>query len=265
MENNGYKRISSTQNYNFKMWRQLGSSAKARNKLEQTLVEGIHGCDAYLKAGFSPAFCVVSDSALNNPEVIEILSRLDEDDVTTVPDSLFETLSSLEQGIGILFVIDIAQVDLSGLEGDAVILDDVQDPGNVGTLLRTAAAAGVKDVYLSAGSASVWSPRVIRAGMGAQFVLNIYENVNIIELIQESSVEVVSTSLESNKTLYEKDLTTPIAWVFGNEGRGVSDSVLELCSDTVIIPQESAVESLNVAASVAVCLFEQRRQRSFEA
>lgn len=258
---NDYKRITSTQNQNFKIWRQLGSSAKTRAGIGQTIVEGIHGCEAYLKAGFSPAFCIVGDSALEDPEVIEILQKIELEDIITVPDSLFEVLSSVDHGIGLLFVIDIPKVELFGLEGDAMILDDVQDPGNVGTLLRTAAAAGVKDVYLSTSTASAYAPRVIRAGMGAQFTLNIYENVNIVNLIKESSVEVVSTSPSADKTLYQKNLTTPVAWIFGNEGRGVSEEVLELCSDTLLIPQESAVESLNVAASAAVCLFEQRRQR----
>ena len=172
-------------------------------------------------------------------------------------------MSALEQGVAILFVIAMPEKRIAAtLESDALILDRVQDPGNVGAMLRTAAAAGVKEIYLSEGSAQAWSPKVLRAGMGAHFTLTIYEGADLAVLIGRAEVPVVATSLGATRSLYDADLKTPHAWLFGNEGAGVSDDLLKLCEkDTIIIPQSDGVESLNVAAATAVCLFEQRRQR----
>lgn len=264
------ERITSAHNQHIKTFRQISSSSKVRKQLEQTIVEGVHGCEAFLKAGFEPVYVLVGDSALNNDEVAGLLSAVDEDIVISVPDSLFDSVSSLENGIKLLFVVDVPKLRVSSgdsvvdrleLIGDALLLDEVQDPGNVGTLLRTAAAAGLESVYLSKGSADAWSPKALRAGMGAQFVLNIYENVDLLDAVKNTTSQVLATSLQAEKSIYEKDLSCPTIWVFGNEGRGVSSELLTACTDTVIIPQSDGVESLNVAASVAVCLFEQNRQR----
>ncbi|UTX51159.1 RNA methyltransferase [Candidatus Saccharibacteria bacterium TM7i] len=256
--------ITSAQNPLIKHIKQLATSAKYRQKNHQTILDGIHLCDAYLRAGFVPEQVIVGTESLRNPEVSGLLFRLDESvPVAEVPSSLYERLSVLEQGVALLFVIALPEKRIAArLEADALLLDTVQDPGNVGAMLRTTAAAGVDEVYLSTGSAAVWSPKVLRAGMGAHFTLRIYENVDLAQLVTNTSVPVVATSLDATQSLYEKDLSAPHAWLFGNEGTGVSEELLKLCEkDTVIIPQTDGVESLNVAAATAVCLFEQRRQR----
>ena len=257
-------RITSAQNPYVKHVRQLATSSKYRQKHGQTILDGVHLCDAYIRAGFMPERVFVGTESLTNPEVSALLFRLDESvSVIEVPSSLYERMSVLEQGVAVLFVVAIpTSPDAGELVNDALILDSVQDPGNVGTMLRTAAAAGVRRVYLSSGSAAAWSPKVLRAGMGAHFNLDIYENVDLSELIRGANIPVVATSLAATRSLYEADLSTPHAWIFGNEGTGVSPELLKLCEkDAVIIPQTDGVESLNVAAATAVCLFEQRRQR----
>ncbi len=256
--------ITSAQNPHIQHIKQLATSSKQRQKSKQTILDGVHLADAYLRSGGTPEQVVVATESLTNPEVSEILFRLNDSlDIIEVPLSLFERVSSLEKGVALLFVIAQPAKEQQGeLATDALLLDTVQDPGNVGAMLRTAAAAGVKDVYLSSGSASAWAPKVLRAGMGAHFTLTIHEGVDLQALISQASVPVVATSLEASHSLYEKDLTDPHAWLFGNEGAGVSGELLELCKDdAVIIPQSDGVESLNVAAATAVCLFEQRRQR----
>ena len=257
------QRITSAQNGTIKRIKALGTNAKARREAGQTLYEGVHLCEAYLNAGKEPLYCVISDAAVNNAEVAAIVSQLRQEECLLVPDSLFASLSTVENGVGILFVGEIPQLETPGvLSGDALLLDGVQDPGNLGTLLRTAAAAGVRQVYLSEGSSSAWAPRVIRAAMGAHMTLSIYEKVSMAELIRSATVPVIATSLAAKRSVYEANFTQPTAWLFGAEGQGVSAEVLALCEDNaVIIPQESGVESLNVAAAAAVCLFEQRRQR----
>lgn len=261
------QRITSAQNHTIKMIRQFGTSAKLRKEFNQTLFEGIHLCQAYLESGGEPVYCVISDSSLKNPEVVAIASQLREEECILVPDSLFTSLSTVENGVGILFVVSIPESEkVERIITDALLLDGVQDPGNMGTLLRTAAAAGVQKVYLSEGSASAWSPKVIRAGMGAHMALEIHEKADLVTEVKNATVPVFTTSLHAKKTLYEAGLTQPSAWLFGAEGAGVSEELLSLTEgEQVIIPQESNVESLNVAAAAAICLFEQRRQRLSDA
>ena len=258
------KVITSRHNQTISHLKQLVNGTKYRSKHHQTILDGIHLADAYLRAGETPWMVVVGTGSLAHAEVRAVLDRLDpEYEVIEVPDSLYEWVSPLTNGVALLMVIDLPEVKRElVIEGDTLLLDGVQDPGNVGTILRTAAAAGVKDVYLSAGAASVWSPKALRAGMGAQFGLTVFEDVDLASVIKDSTVPVYATSLEGSSSLYGKDLSGAGAWLFGNEGAGVSPELLRLCQDNLIlIPQTPGVESLNVAAAAAVCLFEQRRQR----
>lgn len=257
------KHITSAQNPQVKFWRQLASQSKARREHQQTIFEGVHVCEAYLAAKGAPLACFVAESAVVNTEVAPLIARLQDDAITVLPDTLFRSISGVENGVGVAFVVAIPEsAQPPALASDALLIDGVQDPGNLGALLRTAVAAGVRDIYLSASSASAWSPKAIRAGMGAHVAAIIYENCDLSALIQGATVPVYATSLAATNTLYEKDLTRPGAWLFGNEGAGVSEELIALCGDNaVIIPQASEVESLNVAAAAAVCLFEQSRQR----
>lgn len=145
---------------------------------------------------------------------------------------------------------------------DLVILDRVQDPGNVGAIIRTAAAAGIRTLLTTPGTAACWAPKVLRAGMGGHFVLNLHENVSS-EALQTlaTHLSLAGTVLDDGQSLYTTDLRTPLAWVFGNEGEGITPALQSVLGVRLTIPQAPGVESLNVAASAAVCLFEQRRQR----
>ena len=256
--------ISSRDNAQYKQLRQIASSAQARKKARQTLLDGIHLCQAWLAHKGSPLCCVVSESSHTDAEVKTILNACISLGCTVLllPDTLFSPLSQVEHGVGLLFLIETPQaIGHPELHGAAVLLDGVQDPGNLGSILRTAAAAGIPRVYCGAGTVLAWSPKVLRAGMGAHFAIDILENVNLPALIVSAKVPVFATSSHTNFSLYEQDLRMPCAWLFGNEGRGVSESLLELCARRLSIPQHSAVESLNVAASAAICLFEQHRQQ----
>jgi len=142
-----------------------------------------------------------------------------------------------------------------------VLLDGLQDPGNLGSILRTAAAAGIDRVFCGAGTVAAWSPKVLRAGMGAHFILEIVEDADLRALLAETRVPVFATSSHAAEPLYACDLTQPCAWLFGHEGKGVSAELLAYADKRVTIPQNPKIESLNVAASVAICLFEQVRQQ----
>lgn len=257
------KRITSTHNDIYKNLKQLATSAKHRKRAGQTLIEGIHLCESYLQHRKKPQMYVYTDAAAENAEAAEIIRDCDDAGVrgTLLSNAHFRAISSVDNGIGVALVVDIpSEVPPARLQRNAVLLEDVQDPGNMGTILRTAAAAGVTDIFISSGSSSAWSPKVLRASMGAHFALRIYENCDLAALISGAGVPVLATSLGATKTIYETELSAPTAWLFGNEGSGVSSELLALGVEQVVIPQSTSVESLNVSATVAICLYEQVRQ-----
>jgi RNA methyltransferase, TrmH family len=258
------KSISSRDNPFYKELKQLATSSQARRKAGQSLLDGVHLCQAWLDLRGAPLHCVVSDEALANPEVAAVVQRCEalHAHVTALPDALFGAISQVEHGVNVAFVVPTPRPEAAAaLTVSAVLLDGVQDPGNVGSILRSAAAAGLKQVYCSPGTAFCWSPKVLRAAMGAHFVLEIFENVDLMELVRGARVPVLATSGYAASQLYELDLRGPVAWVLGHEGQGVSPALLELATDRVAVPHAGKVESLNVAACAAVCFFEQLRQQ----
>lgn len=259
------KTITSRDNPLFKELKQLATSSQARRRAGRTLLDGIHLCDAYLRQVGMPRLCVIGESARSHPEASQLLALCEAGDAACImlPDALFQALSQVEHGIDLLFAIDTpATPALKRLQGSAVLLDNLQDPGNLGSILRSAAAAGIASVYCSPGTVFAWAPKVLRAGMGAHFLLQIVENVDLAALIAEATVPVVATSSHAESTLYALDLRPPVAWLFGHEGQGVAADLLAQADFRVTIPQRGDIESMNVAASAAVCLFEQVRQQS---
>lgn len=258
------KTISSRDNAFYKELKQLATSSQARRKAGRTLLDGVHLCQAWLDLKGQPLHCVVSEGALANPEVAAIVERVEaaHGHVTALPDALFGALSQVEHGVHLLFLVETPQPATPAvLAESAVLLDGVQDPGNVGSILRSAGAAGIKQVFCSAGTAFCWSPKVLRAAMGAHFVLEIFENVDLAALMRGARVPVLATSGYAERQIWELDLRGPSAWLLGHEGQGVSDELLALATQRVVIPHLGQVESLNVAACAAVCFFEQARQQ----
>jgi RNA methyltransferase, TrmH family len=261
------KSISSRENPLFKELKQLATSSQARRKAARTLLDGVHLCQAYLEQVGKPFLCVVSENSQSYPEVAAIVHACETARVQSImlPESLYQALSQVEHGIGLLFVIDTPQVAAPDrLVQSAVLLDNLQDPGNLGSILRSAAAAGIKHVFCSKGTAFAWSPKVLRAGMGAHFVLDIVENVDLASMMTGTAIPILATSSHAERRIYDVDLTHPVGWLFGHEGQGVAADLLKLATHTVSIPHLGAIESLNVAASAAVCFFEQVRQRTMK-
>lgn len=255
--------ISSRDNPQYKQLKQLAGSAQARRKAGQTLLDGVHLCEAWLQQKGAPVLCVVSDTARTHPEVATVVADCERrgGDCIVLPDALFAPLSQVDHGIALLFVVDTPVVEVAPVDVPSLLLDGLQDPGNLGSILRTAAAAGMARVYCGRGTVAAWSPKVLRAGMGAHFVLDIVEDVDLLSLVAQAAIPVYATSLQAAEPLYGCDLREPCAWLFGHEGQGVSADLLATADRRVIIPQNPRIESLNVAASVAICLFEQVRQQ----
>lgn len=259
------KTISSRDNPLYKEWKHLATSSQARRKAGRTLLDGVHLCQAYLQHVGAPPVCIVSETALLHSEVNVILQECGDRETQSIvlPDALFHALSQVEHGIDILFVVNTPeQIEPQRLTQSAVLLDKVQDPGNFGSIVRSAAAAGIKQVFCGPGTTFAWSPKVLRAGMGAHFLIEIFENVDLDALIKRADIPVIATSSYAKKRIYDLDLTQTVAWLFGHEGQGVAEHLLALSTHQATIPHLGAIESLNVAASSAVCFFEQVRQQT---
>jgi TrmH family RNA methyltransferase len=257
------KTISSRDNAFYKELKGLATSSQARRKAGRTLLDGVHLCQAWLDLAGMPEHCVVAEGALSNAEVADIVRRAEAGraPVIALPDALFNAVSQVEHGVLLMFVVPTPlprQPDR--LAASAVLLDGVQDPGNVGSILRSAGAAGIRQVYCGPGTAFCWSPKVLRAAMGAHFILEIFENVDLAALVRAAQVPVLAMTGQASETLWDADLRQPVAWLLGHEGQGVSDQLLNLATRRVAVPHAGRVESLNVAACAAVCFFEQLRQ-----
>jgi RNA methyltransferase, TrmH family len=258
------KQISSRDNPQFKELKHLATSSQARRREHKTLLDGAHLCQAYWQHLGAPLMCVVAEASVQHAEVADLLALCENEHVLSLclSDALYQQVSQVENGIGILFLIATPEAALpSSFSATAVALDNLQDPGNMGSILRSAAAAGIRDILCSHGTVSAWSPKVMRAGMGAHFLLNIVEGVDLASALQATNTPILATSSHAQKTVYQANLKQAVIWLFGHEGQGVSDELMAMATQTVTIPQRPEIESLNVAASAAICFFEQVRQR----
>lgn len=251
--------IQSRQNPLIKTCSKLASNRRERLKSGLSLLDGPHLLAAALDAGQVPQKVLVAQGAAHKPEITALIARLSVSTVY-VADSLFAELSELESSSGLLAVWPIPAPPEPLRAGLVLALDGVQDPGNVGAILRTAAAAGVEQVWLSAACADVYSPKVLRAGMGAHFMLPLIERAVLPDLLQAFAGQRAVTALDGSISLYAADLCGSLALVMGSEGQGVSAEVLALANLRVRIPMRAGLESLNVGAAAAICLYERVRQ-----
>ncbi|MFN3397154.1 MAG: TrmH family RNA methyltransferase [Sulfurimicrobium sp.] len=254
------KLISSRDNSQFKLLKKLAHSARERRQSGRALLDGMHLIVSYLERIGAPQMLVVAHTAQDKPEVRGLQERLPGVASIALSDVLFRELAPVDTPSGILALVAVPELPLARTLQCIVLLEALQDPGNLGAILRSAAAAGVEAAYLSPGCADAWSPKVLRGGMGAHFALAIRENVDLVALARSFVGEVVMTSLQGETRLFDLNLSGAVAFVIGNEGAGVSQTLQETATRRVRIPMPGAVESLNAAAAAAVCFFERVRQ-----
>lgn len=254
-------RISSPDNPLYRLARKLVGSARERRKSQRTVLDGWHLLEAYRQAHGAPEKVLLAERAAQGTEARRLLKDIDPRQVAVFDDRLFDQLAPVEAPSGVLSLIAIP-APAGQAPVFCLLLEDIQDPGNLGSILRSAAAAGADSVYLSKGCAEAWSPKALRGGMGAQFRLALHEHADLVATARSFPGQVVATSLDASDSLYALDLTGPTAFVFGNEGAGLSDDLLAAASHRIRIPMPGAMESLNAAAAVAICLFERVRQGS---
>lgn len=254
-------RIASRANPQFKALRLLATAARERRRHGRTLLDGPHLVSSYLDHGHLPVLVAVSEDALTKPEVGVLLDRVRRCEIVCLAPSLFSSIAPVDTPIGILAVVEIPAASVDRPLGELVVmLDGVQDPGNVGTIIRSAAAAGVTDVLLSAGCADAWAPRTLRAAMGAHFALSVRAGVELGRAVTDFSGKVVALVARDGLLPQTIDLSGRVAFVFGSEGAGLSPGLERQAAVRASIPMARGVESLSVGAAAAVILFERVRQ-----
>ncbi|HET7731686.1 MAG TPA: RNA methyltransferase [Usitatibacter sp.] len=256
------KAIASRDNADYKAMARLVSSASERRKTGLSVLDGPHLLGAYLDSGARPEALFVSRAGLDDAEVAGLVERAAPARVTLLSDALYDALSTVESPTGVLACVRTPQ----GREAPpdarlALLLEDIQDPGNVGTLLRSAAAAGADHVLLSPRCAFAWSPKVLRAAMGAHFAVNIAEGVDLAAWLAAYRGRSVALAGRGGTSLYDVDLRGPVALLVGNEGAGLSKALLDAAAVKAHIPMAGRIESLNAASAGVVALFETVRQR----
>lgn len=267
--------ITSKENPLFKEVRLLQATGskgqKARLASGQALLEGIHLIQTWV-GDPSLKTLLTSEMGLQNTEisqaVYEHLEICPDTKVFQLDSTLWDLLSNLVNAPHIAGLLELPKSaitppqSIATLAGDVVVLDRVQDAGNVGSILRTAAAAGFTQVIALSGCAHLWSTKVLRAGMGAHKLLDLYEGWSNQQVLSAVTAPLLVATADAEQDLYalKKELLHPVAWVMGSEGQGVSEDILSQ-SKGVSIPIDPRIESLNVATAAAVCLFETLRVR----
>jgi len=254
--------ITSVKNPRVKEIKALQSRTKARRDAGAFVVEGIRLAEEVVAAGWNPRLCMYTPDL--NPRGQALVDRLVAGGVTAEPvaEHVMKAVSDTQTPQGILLVVEQQTFPLPATLRLILILDRIQDPGNVGTLLRTAAAAGFDAVLLTEGSVDAFSPKVLRAGMGAHFRLPTatLSPAEIVDLCEKQGITLWSASVDAGQTYSKADLTAPLALVIGSEAHGVGSS-LRNSSHKLHIPMPGGGESLNAATAGAVLMFEVIRQR----
>lgn len=242
--------IRSRSNTLIKELRRLAHDNTGYRKQGAIWLEGDHLINAALARGRRLQTLVLAESAQGRqPTSWETVANR----TVLVPDALWGEFSVLPSPAGMGALMELPVGGPWRPDRATVVLDRVQDAGNVGSILRSAAAFGVGQVLAIRATAALWSPKVLRAGMGAHFNLDLFEGMQADEL-SALQVPLVVTSSHRGQLLHEQAPPWPCAWVFGHEGQGVDPALAARSQHAVRIIQPAGQESLNVAAAAAICL-----------
>lgn len=258
--------ITSIHNSNVQRLRTLMDKRAVRETDRQYIVEGVRLAEEALLQGQLPSEVYFSGSLSERGQRLVEDFRFKGVPVVSIADDVLQRVSETETSQGILLVMpmpslpDLAQLDF------VLVLDQIRDPGNAGTMLRTAAAAGVQRVIAALQTTDLFSPKVVRAGMGAHFRLGLqtlaWEEIAQLCKSQSNPLKLLIADAEAKKSLWQHDLRLPVALVIGNEAEGVSVAARQYCDDSILIPMPGRFESLNAAVAAGILLFEVVRQRS---
>jgi TrmH family RNA methyltransferase len=256
------KAIASRDNPAYKALVRLATRASERKTRRLSIIEGTHLVTAAMDAGLVPGTLLVRHSSRGEGEAAAIVARASAGEALELSDTLFDALSGLDSPPSIMAVVPTPEGRPVPPEARFCLgLEDVQDPGNVGTLLRSAAAAGVKHALLSPTCAFAWSPKVLRAGQGAHFALNIVEGADLGAFVKSFQGTSVALCGEGGESLYALDLTGALLFLVGNEGTGLTPALEAAATVRAAIPMPGRAESLNAGVAGSIAIFEAVRQR----
>lgn len=258
-------RVTSRDNPRLKEAVRLIASSRDRRKRGRCVLEGAHAIDAYCRHFGAPEILIIADEAEGDPAIAALAARVPPARTLTVTRAMLGALATLPADIGVIAVIVTPASAPAPAADFCLLLEDVQDPGNAGSMLRSAAAAGVTQVYLSRDCVFAWSPKVLRAAQGAHFHLAIHENVDLAAWSRDyrrGGGAVIATVVQGGAPLFAAPLPQRVALAVGNEGAGLSPALAALADVRVTIPMPGGTESLNAAVAAAICLFECVRRRA---
>jgi TrmH family RNA methyltransferase len=250
------KVVHSRSNPLFKSLMKLKDSTRERRRTGSALLDGVHLVAAYIERVGQPQAIALSVNAAETPEIRQLLDKSPSPEPIVLTEALFRELSPVTTPSGILAVVAIPLARPVPRDVQCCLLvEDIQDPGNLGSILRSAAAAGMRHVLLSKGCVDAWSPRVLRGAMGAHHALVIEERANLPAFACDYHGQVVAAAADAKKSIFDIDLTQPTAFALGNEGSGLSPELAAQADVHVAVPMAGGLDSINVGAAAAVRLF----------
>ena len=247
--------INSLDNSTIKKIKKL-KQRKYREEEKKFLAEG----RKFLDFTYTPDLIILKENFEDFENITTKLERFDCRKIV-VNDKIFKDLTSQENSQGVILVYPYCETNIEKINNNIIVLDKVQDPGNLGTIIRVADAAGFKDIILSKGSVDCYNEKCVRSSMGSIFNMNIVymEELQLIQFLKEKKYKFLVTALENNSIEYtDITLNEKNAIIFGSEGNGVSDNFLKAADETVIIPIYGSAESLNVAMASGIILYKVR-------
>lgn len=272
------KKIASHDNKIFKMCLQL-ENRKYRDKSGKYIIEGPNLIEEALKNKVIPDFLIIDEANIQNPEIIGLcekytmeIAKSEQDRILVFEEKLFQRLTQTENSQGIFGIVgktSFTEVDFFDYlkkgnknSGNILVLDRLQDPGNVGTMIRTADAAGYDGIMVLKGTVDIFSPKVVRACTGSLFripILFMDTPHHAIELLKQHNKRVISTGFETDKYYFEADIKKNIGLVIGNEGNGICQEFKEQSDEIIKIPMRGSIESLNASVAAAILMYEAMR------
>jgi len=245
--------LRSRDNPRIRRWSRLARDTRFRRRERRALLEGPHLVAALLTQGFAPLAVLASEAGVSRDEISQLIKKIQLTPVV-LSEGLFRSIVDTKNPPGIAAEIAIPSQKPKRSQ-TTVFLEGVQDPSNVGAIMRSAAAFGVDTVVLDRACADPWSPKALRAGMGGHFSLQIRETKDLKAELERFEGRVLCAVPRGGVTLGDANLGGKLGWLFGAEGQGVSEATSRRASQKVTIPMADGSESLNVAASAAICLY----------
>jgi TrmH family RNA methyltransferase len=252
--------VTSRDNPRVRRWRGLARDARERRKARRAIIEGENLVRAFIASGRAVECLLIGKSAAAKGEFADLEKKCGKA-ATVLADAVFRSIVDVETPAGIAAEIAIpsGEWDLK-IAANCLFLDAVQDAGNVGAILRSAAAFGIRHAVLGKGCADAWSPKVLRAAAGAHFVMEIVEVADLAETAKRFGGKLVCTAPRGGGDPEKSDLSGRVGWLFGSEGQGLGPELMALADLKITIPMQGAQESLNVAAAAAICFYEFSRR-----